>query len=139
MAPKKVISKKAKHAQGQSSSSTPNVASDELINFWMRNEQPTMKRFETVKSKKIHSGPFYNIHFPMEYRLFQLIERAGCVTLINYDENKVNINPLAIFLFFANLLCGGISQQEDDTNIIWTSVYGKRIKIDIQTIGIALG
>ena len=96
--PKSIKSSKRKLDQG-SSSSTPQMVSDSQIKQWLFKSSPSIKRYEELQKKKIHTGPFYNLLRFGDYEMDELCEAAGLKELVNFNSNNKEIDQLAILCF----------------------------------------
>ena len=130
--------KKRKQDQ-PTTSSHPQVCSDDQIERWMNRAPHSLKRYEDIQKKKLHTGPFYNLlKFPM-YDLDELCETAGLETLIPFQTNDIKIDQLAVFLFYSNLDSTAVWNTENEENWLWSSVYGNTIRLTPGLIGRTLG
>lgn len=69
----------------------------------------------------------------------ELCKEAGLETLITFTSNDIQIDQLAIFLFYANLDSTSVWNTEDEDNWLWSSVYGNTIRLTPSLIGRTLG
>ena len=89
----------------------------------------SIKRYEDIQKKKLHTSPFYNLlKFPM-YDLDEMCENAGLETLISFTPNDIQIDQLAIFLFYANLDSTSVWSTEDEDNWLWSRCLATRLDL----------
>ena len=65
-----------------------------------------------------------------------MTDNAKITKLVDFESNKVSIDSLAIMLFYANLCADylGVSLRNDE-GWLWSSEYGKIIKIHYNHVG----
>lgn len=92
----------------------------------------SIKRYNNIQKKRLHTGPFYSLLKFSMYDLNEMCENAGLETLIS---SNVQIDQLVIFLFYANLDSTAVRNTENDENWHWSSVYGNTIRQTSRIIG----
>lgn len=54
----------------------------------------SLKRYEEIQKKKLHTGPFYNLlKFPM-YDLDELCDNVGLETLISFNPSSIQFDQI---------------------------------------------
>ena len=87
-----------------------------------------------MKDYTIHQGSFIKFSDFFLYDVRDIANRAGIDSLLNFDDNNVEINHIMIKLFYANLNLEKF-KPDNPSDCLWSVVCGQHVFISKDRMG----